>query len=73
MYILIGKRNLITHTHTHTRTLALFIYVPCSCLVSITSDRKEIWAQDLYPFTALVEAAKSLAPSNLIGHGKVLY
>ena len=28
-------------------------------------------AQDLYHSTALVEAVKSLAPSNVKGHGKV--
>ena len=31
----------------------------------------EIWAQDLYNSTALVEAAKSLASSNIKGHGEV--
>ena len=30
-------------------------------------------AWDLYHSTALVELAKSLAPSNIIGHGKVPY
>ena len=29
--------------------------------------------RDLYYSTALVEVAKSLAPLNVIGHGKVLY
>ena len=36
----------------------------------ITSDRNEVWSQDLYHSTALVKAAKSLAPSNVIRHGK---
>ena len=38
----------------------------------ITLDRNEVWARDLHHFTALVEAAKSLAPSNVPvkGHGK---
>ena len=39
----------------------------------ITSDRNEIWARDLCHSTALVEAAKNLAPSNIKGHGKVPY
>ena len=39
----------------------------------ITSDRNEVWAQELYLSTALVEAAKSLVLSNVIGHGKVPY
>ena len=39
--------------------------------MQITSDQTEIWAGDLYHSTALVEVAKSLAPSNVIGHGKV--
>ena len=37
------------------------------------SDRNEIWAWDLHHSTALVEVAKSLAPSNVKGHGEVLY
>ena len=41
--------------------------------ISINSDRNEIWAWDLYHSTALVEAAKSLVLSNVIGHGKVPY
>ena len=36
----------------------------------ITLDRNEIWAQDLYHSTALIESAKNLAPSN-VKHGKV--
>ena len=39
----------------------------------ITLDRNETWARDLYHSTVLVEAVKSLALSNVIGHGKVLY
>ena len=39
----------------------------------ITSDRNKVWAQDLYHSIVLVEVAKSLAPSNVIGHGKVPY
>ena len=39
----------------------------------LTSDRNEIWARDLYHSTALVEAAKSLALSNITEYGKVLY
>ena len=31
------------------------------------------WAQNLYHSTALIEAAKSLVPSNVKGHGKVSY
>ena len=38
--------------------------------ILITSDRNEIWAKHS---TALVEVAKSLALSNLTGHGMVLY
>ena len=37
------------------------------------SDRNEIWAQDLYHLSALVEVAKSLVFLNIIGHGKVTY
>ena len=40
--------------------------------IKITSDRNER-AWDLYHLTALVEAAKSLAPLDVIGHGKVPY
>ena len=32
-----------------------------------------MWARDLYHSTAFVEAAKSLALSNVIEHGKVQY
>ena len=41
--------------------------------LKITSDRNEVWAWDLYHSTALVEAAKSLSPLNVIGYGEVLY
>ena len=40
---------------------------------SITLDWNEIWARNLHHCTALIKVAKSLAPSNVIGHGKVLY
>ena len=40
---------------------------------SITLDWNEICAWDLHHCVALVKAAKSLAPLNAIGHGKVLY
>ena len=40
------------------------IHVELAHTCVITLDRNEIWAQDLYHSTALVEAAKSLAPSN---------
>ena len=43
-----------------------------SCRIK-TSDRNEVWAWNLYHSTAFVEAAKSLALSNVIGHGKVPY
>ena len=50
--------------------LAFYLY----CTFWITLDRSEIWVQDLYYYsTALVEEAKSLAFSNVIGHGNVLY
>ena len=39
----------------------------------ITLDRNKIWARDLYLSTALIEAAKSLAPSNVKGHDEVPY
>ena len=39
----------------------------------ITSNRNEIWAQDLYHSTAVVEAVKRVALLNVIGHGKVPY
>ena len=41
--------------------------------IKISSDKNEIWAWDLYHSTALIEVAKSSVPSNIIGHGKVLY
>ena len=41
--------------------------------ILITLDRNEIWTMDLYHSTAFIEAAKSLVPSNIKGHGKVLY
>ena len=42
-----------------------------SKIIKITSDRTEIWAWDLYHSTALVEVAKSLTLSKVIGYGKV--
>ena len=39
----------------------------------MTLDRNEIWAQDLYHSTALVEAAKKFRPSNVERCGKVPY
>ena len=40
---------------------------------SITLDRNEIRAWDLHHCAALIEAVKSLALSNVKGHGKVPY
>ena len=37
--------------------------------IGITLDRNKIWVRDLYHSTALIEAAKSLALLNVIGHG----
>ena len=37
--------------------------------IRICMDRNEIWVRDLYHSTALIEVAKSLALSNVIGHG----
>ena len=56
----------------------LYIHVYSSDLIHIELaqvDRNEVWAWNLYHLTVLVEAAKSLALSNVIGHGymKVSY
>ena len=74
------------HTHTWTWSSILYAHACMSTLnlhvselyfvhVELahikTLDRNEIWERDLYHSTALVEAAKRLALSNIIGHGKV--
>ena len=48
----------------------LYLFHVLSWYIRI-SDRNEIWAWNLYHF--FVEVAKSLAPSNIKGHGKVPY
>ena len=54
----------------------IYMYIPPSRWVGTyknniwtTSDRNEIWARDLHHSTELVEVAKSLALSNVKGHG----
>ena len=69
------------HTYIHVQYIQ-YSGSLCSCishtinvlyLLPITLDRNEIWAQDLYHSTTLIEAAKSLVPSNVKGHGKIPY
>ena len=64
-YIHVLCSRVVTYVHT--------VYVHVRIKIGITLDRNEIWAQGLYHSTALIEAAKSLAPFNVKAHGKVPY
>ena len=55
------------HTLLFTQTHLYLVHIELAQI--ITSDRNEVWVWDLYHSTALVEAAKSLALSNVIGYG----
>ena len=69
-----------THTHTHTHTgrydinkSLYFIHVELAHIKNAILDWNEIRAWGLHHCAALIKVAKSLAPLNVIGHGKVLY
>ena len=74
MYIKIAHKEVAMYNYSLHNYILHLVHVELAHIkIWITSDRNEIWARDLYHSTALVEAAKSLALSNVIGHGEVPY
>ena len=67
--------NIIVYTHAahlQQKNYTSLIHVKLPHIKnSITLDGNEIWAWDQHHCAALIKTAKSLAPSNVIGHGKV--
>ena len=58
---------------THPQSLNAYTWLHVELAHRITTDRNEVWAQDLYHSTALVEGAKCSVPLIVKKHCKVLY
>ena len=63
--------ELYTCTASEVRRMYTSFTLSCHIKIWITLDRNEIWVRDLHHSIALVEAAKSLVPSNIKGHCKI--